>query len=108
MDGIVSGRVIDNKECNILSDLLRIITNRYRQCDCAEGVYFSPSEPNEWSVGQDQPFSVNPYLLECRVVEDVSKALIVNQDLVCVVVSYSYFDDECIIMWVVETSSIFL
>ena len=30
-----------------------------------------------------------------------------TRDLVCVVVSYPYANDECIVMWVVETSGIF-
>ena len=107
-DGIVGGQAVDNKECNILSDLLRIITNCYGQCDCVKGVYFCPSKPNEWGVGWDQPFSVNPHLLKCRVVEDVSGAFVVNQDPMCVIISYSYANDRCIVMWVVETSSIFL
>ena len=59
-DGIIGRRVVDNKECNIFSDLLRIITNCNGKCDCTEGVYFSPFEPNEWGVGQDQLFSVHP------------------------------------------------
>ena len=88
--------------------MLRIITNCYGQCDCVKGVYFCPSKPNEWGVGWDQPFSVNPHLLKCRVVEDVSGASVVNQDPMCVIISYSYANDECIVMWVVETSSIFL
>ena len=58
-DGIVGRRVIDNKEYNILSDLLRIITNCYRQRDCVKGVYFCPSERNKWGIGWVQPFSVN-------------------------------------------------
>ena len=87
---------------------MRIITNHYKQHDYAKGVYFCPSEPNEWSVGRNQPFSINPHLLEYRVVEDVSGASVVNQEPVCVVVSYPYANDECIIMQVVETSSIFL
>ena len=88
--------------------MLRIITNRYRQRDYAKGMYFCPFEPNKQGVGLDQPFLVNPYLLEHRVVEDVSGAYVVNEDLVCIVVSYPYVDDECIVMQVVETSSIFL
>ena len=97
-DGIIGGRAVNNKECNIFSDLLRIITSRNEQRDHIEGVYFSPSEHNEWGVGRDQLFSLNPYLIKCRVVEDISRASVVNQDSVCVVVSYSYAKDECIVM----------
>jgi len=64
-----------------------------------EGVYFISFEPNEWGIGQDQPFFANPYLLECRVVED--------QDLVCVSIPYSYANDESIVMQVMETSNVF-
>ena len=39
-DGIIGGQAVDNKEFNILSDLLEVITNRYGQCDCTEGVFF--------------------------------------------------------------------
>ena len=46
-DSIIGERVVDNKECDIFSDLLRVITNRNGQRDCTEGVYFSPSETNE-------------------------------------------------------------
>ena len=42
------------------------------------------------------------------IVEDVNGPSVVNQDPVYVVVSYSYANDECIVMWMVETSSIFL
>ena len=77
-DGIIGGRAVDNKECNILSDLLGVITNRYGQRDCTEGVFFCPSEPNEWGIGRGQPFSVNPHLLECRIVKDVSRASVAD------------------------------
>ena len=70
-DDIIGGQVADNKECNIFSDLLRIITNCNGQCDCAGG------------------------------------RGVVDQDSVCVVISYPYANDECIIMQVVEMSSIF-
>jgi len=52
-------------------------------------------------------FSVDPYLLECWVVENVCGTIVVDQDSVCVIVSYSDANDECVIMWVVKTSSIF-
>ena len=39
-DGIIGGGAIDNKECNIFSDLPRVIPNCYRQCDHAKGVLF--------------------------------------------------------------------
>ena len=42
---------MDNKECDIPSDLLKIVLDCYRQCDRAKGVYFRSSKPNEWSVG---------------------------------------------------------
>ena len=106
-DGIIGRRAVDNKECNIFSDLLRIITNHNGQYDCAEGVYFSPSKLDKWGVSLDQPFSINPHLLECRIVEDVNRASVVDQDLVCVIVSYPYTNDECIVIRVVETLSIF-
>ena len=106
-DGSIVKRSVDHKECNVFSELLRIITNRNGQRDRTKGVYFSPSKPNESGVGRAQLFSVNPHLLECRVVEDISRASIVDQDLVCVVISYSYANNECIIMRVVETSGIF-
>ena len=51
--GIVCRQAIDNKGFNIPSDFLRIITNCHKQHDCAEGVYFYPSEPNERGVGWD-------------------------------------------------------
>ena len=79
-DGIIGRRVVDNKECNIFSDLLRIITNCNEQRDYAKGVYFSPSEPDEWGIGWDQPFSINPHLLERQVVKDVNRASVVDQD----------------------------
>ena len=50
-DGIIGERAVNNKECNILSDLLKVIMNRYGQRDCVEGIYFYPSEANEWGVG---------------------------------------------------------
>ena len=90
-DDIIGGQAVDNKECNIFSDLLRIITNRNGQWDCAGGggaVYLSPFEPNKKGIGWDQPFSVHPHLLECQVVEDVSRPSVVDQDSVCVVISY--------------------
>ena len=41
------------------------------------------------------------------VVKDISKDSVVDQDLVCVVVSYLYASDECIVMQLVEMLSIF-
>ena len=63
-DGIISGQAVDNKECNIFSDLLKVITNRNGQRDGTDEVYFSPSKTNEWGIGRDQPFFVNPHLLK--------------------------------------------
>ena len=76
--GIVSRRTVDNKECNILSDLLKVITNCHGQCDRTEGVYFRSSEPNERCIGRYEPFSLDPHLLERRVIKDISKASIIN------------------------------
>ena len=73
-----------------------------RLCRGGGAVYLSPFEPDKKGIGWDQPFSVHPHLLECQVVEDVSRASVVDQDSVCVVISYPYANDECIIMQVVE------
>ena len=97
--GIVSKRIVDNKECNILSNLLRAIINRHGQCHYTEGVYSRSSKPDERCIGQYKPFFRNPYLLEHRLIEDISKASIIL---------YPYVNNECIVIWVVETSSIFL
>ena len=71
-------------------------------------MYPRSSESNEWCVGQSQLFSLNPHLLECRGVEDISRVVVVHKELVCVVVPYTYADHKCIVMWVMETSCIFL
>ena len=76
--GIVSRRIVNNKECNILSDLLKVITNCHGQCDCTDGVYFHSSEPNEWCIGRYESFSLDPHLLERRVIKDISKASIIK------------------------------
>ena len=76
--GIISRRTVDNKECNILSDLLRVITNCHGQCDCTDGVYFHSFEPNEWCIGRYESFSLDPHLLERRVIKDISKASIIK------------------------------
>ena len=60
------------------NDLLRVITNRYGQCDRAEEVYFCSSEPYEQGVSQNQPFFLNSHLLERQVIEDVSRAPVVH------------------------------
>ena len=61
-----------------------------------------------WGVGWDQSFSLYSHLLKGWIVQDVSGASVVYQHPVGVIVSYLYTDYECIIMWVVETSGIFL
>ena len=76
--GIVSRRTVDNKECNILSDLLKVITNCHGQCDRTEGVYFRSSEPNKWCVVWYESLSLNPHLLERWVVENINRASIIN------------------------------
>ena len=72
------------------------------------GYTFVPSKPNEWGVGRNQPFSINHHLLKRWVVENVRGAFVVNHDPICVVISYPYANDKCIVMPVVETLSIFL
>ena len=52
-------------------------------------------------------FSVDSHLLERWVIENVYGTSVVNQDLVCVIVSYSDANDERVVMWVVKMSSIF-
>ena len=106
-DGIVSGGAINSKECNIPSDLLRIISNCHNQCDCAERVYFCSSKPNEWRIGWNQTFFVDPHLLKRWVVENVHGASVVNQDPICVIVSYLDANKERVVMRVVKTSSVF-
>ena len=75
---IISRRTVDNKECNILSDLLKVITNCHGQCDRTEGVYSHSSEPNERFIGRYELFSLDPHLLERRVIENISRASIIN------------------------------
>ena len=70
--------------------------------------YFCSFEPDEWCVGRYELFFLDSHLLECQVIEDISKASIINQDLMRVVVPYSYADNKCAIVGVVEMSSIFL
>ena len=53
-------------------------------------------------------FSLNPHLLERQVVEDISRAPIVHKDPMGVVVPHLYANYERIVVWVVETPSIFL
>ena len=76
--GIISRRTVDDKECNILSNLLRVITNRHGQCDRTERVYFRSSEPNEWRISRYKLFSLDPHLLERQIIEDISRASIIN------------------------------
>ena len=76
--GIVGRLAVDNKECNILSNLLRVVTDRYGHCDHIEGVYPRSSEPNERCVGWHESLLLDPHLLECLVVEDTSRASIIN------------------------------
>ena len=83
---------------------MRVITDRH----VAEGVYTHSSESNEQCIGWNQPFSLNPHLLKCWVVKDISRAPIVHKDLVGVVVLHPYANYKCIVMWVMETSDIFL
>ena len=76
--GIISRGTVDDKECNILSNLLRVLTNCHRQCDRTEGVYFHSSKPQEWCIGRYELFSLDPHLLECWVIKDISRASIIN------------------------------
>ena len=41
--GIISRQAVDDKESNILSDLLRIISNCHGKCNCPNGVHFHPT-----------------------------------------------------------------
>ena len=52
-------------------------------------------------------FCVDPHLLERWVVENVCGTSVVNQDPVCVIVSYSDANDERVVIRVVKTSSMF-
>ena len=47
-------------------------------------------------------------MLECQVVEDISRAPIVHKDPVDVVVPYPNANYKRIVVWVVETPGIFL
>ena len=47
-------------------------------------------------------------MLECQVLEDISRAPIVHKDPVDVVVPYPNANYKRIVVWVVETSSILL
>ena len=76
--GIVSGRAVDDKESNILSDLLRVISYRHEQYNFSNGIYFRSSESDEWCIGQYELFFFDSHLLEHRVIEDISRASIVN------------------------------
>ena len=89
-DGAVGGQIINNQEGDILSNLLRVVTNHYWQSDRTEGMYSCSSESDEGCINWDQPLSINCYLLERWVVKDVSKAPIIHQDPMGVVVPYSY------------------
>ena len=92
----------------ILGDLLKVITDHYEQSDRSKGVYPCSPESNEWRVGWNQPFSLNPHLLECQVIEYISRAPVVYKDLVSIIVPNTYAYYRCIVVWVVEMSCIFL
>ena len=77
-DGIVGGQAVNHKECYVPSDLLRIVACYYRYCDRVQGKHPYSSKPNEQSVRWDQSFSINPHLLERRVVQDVGRAAVVD------------------------------
>ena len=47
-------------------------------------------------------------MLKSLIIQDIYEAPVVYQHPIGVIVSYPYTDYECIIMWVVETSGIFL
>jgi len=49
-EGSIGGWAVDDKERNVFSDFLRIITYHNGQRDCVEGVYFSSSEPDEGAL----------------------------------------------------------
>ena len=85
-DGIVSGQTVNNREGDILGNLRGVVINHYGQSDRTEGIYSCSSESNEWCVSWNQLFSPNPHLLECQVVEDICRALIIYKDPVSVVV----------------------
>ena len=71
-------------------------------------MYSCSSESDEGCINWDQPLSINCYLLERWVVKDVSRAPIIHQDPVGVVVPYPYVNYKCIVVWVVEMPGIFL
>ena len=54
----------------------------HEQGDRTEGVDSCSFESNKRCVGWNQPFSLDPHLLERRIVEDISRVSIVHKDLV--------------------------
>ena len=62
----------------------------YGQSNCTKGVYSCSSESNKWRISWNQLFSLNPHLLERRVVKDIDGAPIAYKDLMSVVVPPSY------------------
>ena len=87
--------------------MLRVVIDRHGQCDRAEGVDTCSSKPNERHVGWYESLSFDLHLLECRVVEDISRTSIINQDLVSIVVPYPNTNNEFIVVWVVEMTNVF-
>ena len=107
-NGVVSRRTVNNQEWDIFGNLLKAIIDCHGQSDRTKGIYSCSSESKERCVGWNQLFSLNPHLIERQVVKDISKAPIVYKDPVGAVVPHPYAYYERIVMWVVETPSIFL
>ena len=105
--GIVGKWAINNKECNILTNLLRVVADRHGQCDRVEKVDTCSSKPNEWHISWYESLSFDLHLLECRVIEDISRTSIINQDPVSIIVPYPNTNNECIVVWVVEMTNVF-
>ena len=76
--GIVSRLAVDDKESNILSDLLRVISYCHGQYDCFNGIYFHSSKSDEWCKFWYEPLFLDSHLLERRVIEDINRVSIVN------------------------------
>ena len=86
---------------------LGVISNHHEQCDHIEWVYSHSSKSDKWLVSWNQPLSLNPHLLEFRVIEDISRDPIIYKDPVSIVVPYLYAKNERVVIRVVETSTIF-
>ena len=77
-DGVIGRWAINDKEIDLLNELLRVHPDGYWQSNSSNEKDLGAIKSYEQHVWELVTFSVDPHLLECRVVEDIYWAPVVH------------------------------